>query len=171
VKSPPGIALILALGCGGCVASQHFAQDQAPAPAFDPATFFVGHTEGKATLKIAMHHPQSIVVEGHGRMGADGTLILDQTVQAGAGAAKPRRWRLHLDGPGRWSGTLSDAAGPVRADITGDCLHLAFAMKGGLKAQQWLYLQPGGAIVHNVMVVRKMGLAVARLDETITRQP
>jgi hypothetical protein len=171
VKSPPGIALILALACAGCVSSQHLAQDQAPAPVFDPATFFVGHTEGKATLNIALHHPRPVVVEGHGRIDADGTLILDQSVQTGTGPAKPRSWRFHPDGPGRWSGTLSDAAGPVRGDITGNCLHLAFAMKGGLKAQQWLYLQRGGTIVRNVMVVRKLGLPVARLNETITRKP
>ena len=30
-------------------------------------------------------------------------------------------------------------------------------------------LQPGGQVLHNVMIVRKFGLPVARLDEVITR--
>ena len=164
-------ALLLALACGGCVSGERLAGQQAPAPVFDPATFFVGHTQGQAVLKIALHRPQQVRVEGQGRLAPDGTLVLDQSVRTGDGIAKQRSWRFHSQGAGRWIGTLSDAAGPVRGDIAGNCLHLAFAMKGGLKAQQWLYLQRGGAIVRNVMVVRKMGLPVARLDETITRQP
>jgi hypothetical protein len=38
-----------------------------------------------------------------------------------------------------------------------------------LQAEQFLALQPGGTVAQNVMIVRKMGVAVARLDETITR--
>ena len=42
-------------------------------------------------------------------------------------------------------------------------------MKGGLKAEQWLYLKRGGQVAENVMVIRKFGIPVARLTETITR--
>ena len=45
----------------------------------------------------------------------------------------------------------------------------SFAMKGGLKAEQWLYLKRGGQVAKNVMVIRKFGIPVARLTETITR--
>ena len=43
-------------------------------------------------------------------------------------------------------------------------------MKGGLHAQQWLYLQPGGQVARNRMVVTKFGVPVASLDETITKR-
>jgi hypothetical protein len=42
-------------------------------------------------------------------------------------------------------------------------------MNGGLRADQWLALQPGGKVLHNVMIVRKFGLPLARLEEVITR--
>jgi hypothetical protein len=163
--------IVLALSCGGCVSSQQLTQEQAPAPEFNPAIFFAGRTEGKAILKIVLHRPERVLVEGQGRVDPDGTLVLVQSVKNGVGPAKHRTWRLHPTGAGRWTGTLSDAAGPVSGEIAGNRLHLAFAMNGGLKAQQWLYLQAGGTIVRNVMVVRKMGVPVARLDETITREP
>ena len=44
-------------------------------------------------------------------------------------------------------------------------------MQGGLHAQQWFYLQPGGQVALNRMVVTKFGLPVASLDETIRRLP
>ncbi len=73
---------------------------------------------------------------------------------------------------GRWGsdGGLSDAAGPVTGRIEGNRLHLRFSMNGGLRADQWLALQPGGQMLHNVMIVRKFGLPVARLDEVIMRE-
>lgn len=158
------------MSCGACVSSQPPAQQQAPTPVFDPAAFFVGHTHGEATLKIAMHPSRHVIVEGQGRLEPDGTLILDQSVQTGTAPARHRHWLFRRDGPGRWSGSLSDAAGPVSGDIVGNRLHLAFAMDGGLQAQQWLFLQAGGGVVRNIMVVRKWGVPVARLDETITRR-
>jgi Protein of unknown function (DUF3833) len=72
-------------------------------------------------------------------------------------------------GGGRYGGTLSDAEGPLVAQITGNCLHLRYSAKGHLSVEQWLYLQPGGKVALNRMVVRKFGIRVARLDETIRR--
>lgn len=42
-------------------------------------------------------------------------------------------------------------------------------MKGGFATQQWLVLAPDGRSAHNVMVVTKLGVRVAVLDETITK--
>lgn len=55
----------------------------------------------------------------------------------------------------------------MTGEVTGNLLHLAFSMKGGLRAQQWLYLQPGGQVSRNRMLITKFGLPVASLDETI----
>lgn len=40
-------------------------------------------------------------------------------------------------------------------------------MKGGLAAEQFLYLQPDERTLLNRMTVRKFGLVVARVDERI----
>ena len=98
-------------------------------------------------------------------------IVLDQSVERGGRPATRRQWRLRPDGTRGYVGTLTDAVGPVSGAVDGNTLHLSFVMKGGLKAEQWLYLQPGGMVAHNVMLVRKLGMTVARLDETISRVP
>ncbi|WP_374943102.1 DUF3833 family protein [Sphingomonas sp.] len=158
------------LTCAGCVSGGHPDRELAAGSAFDPTAFFAGRTQGTGVLKVAFRGPELTLVEGHGRVAADGTVILDQEVRRGARPATRRTWHLHLDGAGRYSGTLTDATGPVTGQVEGNRLHLSFAMKGGLHAQQWLDLQPGGTVARNVMVVSKFGMPLARLDETITRK-
>lgn len=160
----------VSLVTGGCVSVRHSAPQRPTAPAFDPIAFFSGATEGYGTLKIVLKGPQPTLVEGHGRIDGDGAITLDQTVRRGDTAPTRRTWHLRRVAAGRYTGTLTDASGPVSGEVSGNRLHLAFAMKGGTQAQQWLYLEPGGQAARNVMVVRKLGLPVARLDETIMRK-
>ena len=76
-------------------------------------------------------------------------------------------WCMRQVSPGRYAGTLSDAAGPVTGYADGNMLHLRFRMAGGLVAEQKLYLQPDGRTVLNRMTVRKLSVVVAKLAETI----
>ncbi|UAJ12330.1 DUF3833 family protein [Glacieibacterium megasporae] len=144
---------------------------QAPVPTFDPIAFFAGPTQGHGSLAVAFSGSKPTLVEGHGVVEADGSLRLEQTVRVGDKAATRRTWHLYRVAAGRYSGTLSDAKGPVSGDGTGNQLHLSFAMRGGLQAEQFLYLQPGGQVARNRMVIRKLGVPVASLDETIFRRP
>jgi predicted secreted protein len=171
------IGLLVLAGLSACVSTR----DRTPGEilglddtaAFDVGAFFEGRTEGRGTLKIATRAREAVIVDGRGRV-EDGVIILDQTVRRGDRAAETRQWRLIDEGAGRFSGTLSDAAGPVSGEFSGNVLHLRFAMDGGVRADQWLTLQDepgqaGGQRVMNVMIMRKFGLPVARLDEVIVR--
>lgn len=162
-------ALALLAGLSGCVSAGRLPPARADASALDALAFFAGQSRGKGTLKIALRRPRAVVVASAGRWGSDGGLILDQTVALASQPTTQRQWHLRRDGPAGVAGSLSDAAGPVTGTIEGNRLHLRFTMKGGLRADQWLALQPGGQVLHNVMIVRKFGLPVARLDEVITR--
>jgi hypothetical protein len=84
--------------------------------------------------------------------------------------AKTRQWRIRQTAPDHYVGTLTDASGPVRLDVTGNCLRIHYHAKGGLAFSQVLTLQPGGQISQNVMKVRKLGMVVATIRETITRR-
>lgn len=161
--------LSLAPAAAGCVSTAH-PTEVAASPTFDPITFFAGRTQGTGVLRIALHRPRHALVDGIGHVEGAGTIILDQTVRLGGKAPTDRRWRLTRTAPDHYGGTLSDATGPVTGEVSGDRLHLAFRMKGGLSAQQWLVLQPGGRSARNVMLVTKIGVPVARLDETIVRE-
>lgn len=162
-------ALTLALLVAGCVSTRRTAPVPG-VPAFDPIAFFDGPTQGTGILRIAFHHAEHTLVEGIGHAGGADAIVLDQTVRRGDRTPTHRQWRLTRIAPGRYTGTLSDAVGPVTGDVRGDRLHLAFRTKGGLGAQQWLVLQPGGHEARNVLILRKHGMPVARLDETIVRQ-
>lgn len=168
-RLPAAIAVLLSLGA--CVPSSHLVQQQAASPTFDPVAFFLGATEGNGRLKIVTKGIQQVTVTGRGVLTPDHGVVLDQDVRRGNAPPSHRSWHLRLVGPGRYAGTLSGATGPVVGSVTGNLLHLVFPMKGGLRAQQWLYLQPGGQTARNRMVVTKFGLPVATLDETIRRMP
>ena len=142
---------------------------QAPRPTFDPAAFFAGRTVGEGTIDVVLKSPEPLRVQGSGRTEADSTLILDQVVRRGGRAPERRQWRFRKLGPSRYAGTLTDATGPVAADVQGNRLHLRYPMKGGLQAEQWIYLRPDGQSAVNRMTIRKLGMVVARIDETIRR--
>ena len=138
-------------------------------PAFSPQRFFAGRTEGTGELKTLFSPRHTVRVHGSGRVDADGTLILDQSVDEQGKPAKQREWRIHETAPGRYTGTLSDATGPVVANVTGNRLDIRFEMKGGLAAEQWLDLAPDGRSARNHMSIRKLGIVVATLNETIRK--
>ena len=139
-------------------------------PLFDPDVFFAGRTEGQGTLKVLLSPPKPVTVHGSGHVDA-GVLTLDQTVNEGDKPATTRQWVFRPVGPGRYAGTLSDAAGPVAGNTDGNRLHLHIHMKGGIVADQRIDLAEDGRSAHNRMTFRKFGLVVARLDETIRRVP
>ncbi len=155
---------------GGCVPMPRI-ERVAPAPRFAATEFFTGRTEGRATLRVIMRKPTPVAVHGMGRVESDGTLVLDQIVGEAGKPPKKRQWRIRETSPDHYAGTLSDATGGVTGVARGDHLVLRFTMKGGFRAKQFLTLRPDGQSAHNVMVVRKMGMTVAVLDEVITREP
>src|SRR5690348_12289047 len=117
-RSPAAkLALLAAVVLAGCSASAPGEELARAQPVFDVAAFFTGRTHGDGSLKIMLKAPQPVRVEGRGRMDANGTLILDQVVKRGTRAPESRQWRFRAAGPGRFTGTLSDAAGPVAGDV------------------------------------------------------
>ena len=152
-----------------CVAEPRPQAADTAAPPFPVLRFFEGRTEGRGTLKAAFKSREAISVQSVGRVGADGTLVVQQTITEGRKPARTREWRIREMSPGRYSGTLTDASGPVSGQVEGNRLHLSLRMKGGLDAEQWLTLAGAGRSAHNIMVVRKLGVTVAALNETIRK--
>lgn len=152
-----------------CVATPRPQPPNLAAPAFPVLHFFQGGSEGRGILRIAFQGPAAVLVRSHGSVGPDGTLTLRQEVRQGEKPVRRREWRIWEVSPGRYAGTLSDASGPVTGHVQGNRLHLAFRMKNGLRADQWLTLAPDGRAARNLMRVRKFGFTVAALDETIRK--
>ncbi len=162
------IALAPAILLAGCVVPPPASQMR-PAPVFSAARFFDGATEGQGSLRVIMRRRSAVHVGGQGHVEPDGTLVLDQRVEQAGKPAKTRQWRIREASPGRYTGTLSDATGPVTGETRGNRLFLRFAIKGGFTVRQWLTLAGDGQSAANVMIVSKLGVKVARLDELIRR--
>lgn len=146
--------------------------DAAPAPVtttFDPVAFFTGRTTGEGRLKKLFTASQATHVVSVGKVDAGGALVLDQTVRIEGDKDRVRQWRLRKVSPARYEGTLSDARGPVVATLERGVLHIAYSDKDGFAFRQQVTLAPGGRQAHNVMKVRRFGLTIATVDETITR--
>jgi hypothetical protein len=101
-------------------------------------------------------------------MGEDG-LILDQTIREAKKPPSMRRWTIRRVAQNRYTGTLTDAIGPVTAEVVGPRAHIRYTMRHGLAVEQQLAQQPDGTTVFNRLVVHKFGARVATLSETIKR--
>ena len=141
----------------------------ASAQAFDPLTFFTGRTRGDGTLKILLRTPVPIHIQSKGNPDGKGGMTLDQTIHEGSKAPRDRRWVLRPTSPTTMVGTITDTPGKVRGRLKGKDLILDYGMKGGMKAHQVLTIQPGGRTVINRMTVRRFGIIVARVEETIRK--
>lgn len=141
----------------------------AGAPVFDPLRFFAGRTRGEGRLKVVLRSAVAVSVRGRGTPQPDGSLVLEQRIVEGAKPPRTRHWRLREVSPGRYTGTLSDARGPVTDIVRGRSLRLAYATPGGFRIRQWLTLAPDGQSADNWLEARRFGIKVAGLHETITR--
>jgi hypothetical protein len=136
---------------------------------FDPTRFFAGRSHGQGVLRKLVGGSSTVVVDSVGRRDRAGTLTLDQTIREGARPPRQRRWIMQASGPGRYTGTLTDASGPVDVTVARSRATIRYRMKGGLDVEQHLAVQSDGRTVLNRLSVRKFGLRVAWLDETIRK--
>lgn len=162
--------ILLAAFLSGCVGAAGHGSLKRDAPTFDVARMFVGASTGEGRLKVAFRKTRAVHVESQGRIGPEGAIVVDQVITEDGGKTSSRQWLLRPIGPGRYAGSLSDAAGPVEGVVEGNCLKLRFPMKKDLTAHQWLYAMPDGQSIENRMSIRKSGILVARMKETIRLQ-
>lgn len=162
-------ALVLLSGCLPALPAFP-SQGTAPHPPFDPIAFFEGRTEGLGTLVIRGRRPEGIRVQSVGTPSHDG-FLLRQRIQRGDAPPFTRTWTLVPDGHGRWTGSLTEAVGPVRAVATGDRLRITYRTGRVTTVEQVLRLEPGRESALNLLTVRMLGIPIARLVEQIRRSP
>lgn len=140
-----------------------------PATLTDPLRFFAGRTETDGTVKVLFKKPFRSHSLGEGRIDPDGTLVLVQQVKDDGQPVKERRWRIRQVAPGRFSGTMSEAIGPVTVEQVDGRYHFLFKMKGNMSAEQWVTPLASGTAAVNRLTVRKLGLTVATSEGTIRK--
>ncbi|HUP67172.1 MAG TPA: DUF3833 family protein [Sphingomicrobium sp.] len=140
-----------------------------PAEVADPLRFFAGRTETQGMVKVVFKKPYRSRSFGLGRIEADGSLTLVQRVQDDGKPARERRWRVRQVSPGHYTGSMSEASGPVDIRRVGDRYVFRFKMKGNLNAEQWLSPTPDAAVAHTTTKVRKFGMTVATTEGTVRK--
>jgi hypothetical protein len=141
----------------------------APAEAqFNPVEFFRGRTHGEGMLKIIFQSPKKMSVDSEGVQEKDGSLVLKQVIHEPGKPPRTRYWRMRQTAPNRFEGTLTDAASPVRVDVTPHGIRIRYTAKDHLNFDQ-LLTASGPRQVHNKMRVRRFGITVANYDETIRK--
>jgi hypothetical protein len=141
----------------------------APSSSASPLAFFEGRTVSEGTTKIMLRKPYRTRSQGVGRIEGDGTLLLVQQVEEGSEPRKERRWRIRQVAPNRFSGTMTEAVGPVDVEKVGARFRFRFRMKGGLAVEQWLTPLADGVTARSTLTVRKIGMAVASGQALIRR--
>jgi hypothetical protein len=136
--------------------------------AFNPVEFFRGHTHGVGTLKIIFRSPERIEVDSEGRAEKDGSLVLQQVIHEPGKPARTRYWRLRQTAPNVFEGTLTEAASPVRVDVTNGGVRIRYTGKDHLNFDQ-LLTEVSPTEVHNSMRVKRFGITVAHYEETIRK--
>jgi hypothetical protein len=138
-----------------------------PAP-LDPITFFTGATTGRGYLDTLVASPVPVSVISFGVREDDG-LRLIQEIREGKKLPRVRTWIMRPVAPGRYTGTLTDAAGAVALTITGARATVDYRTPSGLRIRQLLALQSDGRTILNRLEAYKYGIRVATLDETISK--
>ncbi len=162
-------AIVAFLALTACTAAAPPEASQ-PGPAFDPVAFFTGKSHGDGRLEQIMKGVRIVTVDSVGKTEANGALTLTQRIATEGEPARTRVWRLKQVTPGRYSGTLTDATGPVETIAVGRAIRIRYPMTGGLKVEQWLIALPGGQKLDNRLTVTKWGIRVASLHERISKR-
>ena len=134
-----------------------------------PLRFFEGRTEMVSTVKVIMKKPYRSRTLGDGRILDDGSLTLLQHVYDEGQPPKQQKWTVHQVGPGRYSGTMTEAVGPVAVDEVNGRYRFKFKIKGNLAVEQWLTPAPDGNSARSKLTVRKFGMKVASAAGTVRK--
>lgn len=165
------LAPLLALGLGGCLSALPISAFEQSRPELRPEAFFLGETRGNGVLQTGGGRPsRTFQVISRGRAAGDDGITVEQEIRWNDGEVDRRSWTMRPVGAGRYEGRLSDAAGPVTAEASGNALRLRYLLRNpGVTMEQWLYLQPDGRTVFNEGTVRAFGIVAARLSEQIVK--
>lgn len=136
-----------------------------------PFKFFEGRTLSEGTTKVMLSKPYRSTTHGVGTIRPDGTLLLVQRVEDQGKPPHERRWLIRQVSPGRFSGTMSQASGPVTIEQVAARYRLRLKAAGGYDVEQWLTPVADGKSAHSRLVVRKFGIVVATGSGTVTKLP
>jgi hypothetical protein len=175
---PTRLAVILALctTLAACTPAKQPSDFAATTPAFDPLTYWTGHTHSWGVVENRDGAPSEIVqTDCIGELEGPNALHMRQTLTEGDGTVTHRDWHLRRLAAGRFSATANDMAGAAEGTASGRVFHWqwVWARKPGhalfdVTMSQWMYAMPDGAMM-NRTTVSKLGVILAEVSEQFSR--
>lgn len=142
---------------------------QSAVAAEDPLHFFEGRTESIGTVRLVMKKPFRSKAIGIGEIRPDGSLVLVQRVYDQGEQPRERRWHMRRVGPGRYSGTMTEAKGPVIVEEIDGKYRFRFRMDGSVSVEQWLIPSTDGRSARSKVTIRKYGIQVGSSNAVINK--
>jgi len=140
-----------------------------PEPKLDMLAFFTGRTHADNVIKIALHKPHKLIVDTIGGRNKEGEFVLIDNVQEEGKPPRKRTWVMRPVGANHFTGSLSDAKGPVDVLVSGGSATISYVMnEGGMRVVQQLQLRRDGTLANHA-IAKKFGLKVAQVDGTVSR--
>lgn len=136
---------------------------------FTPENGFSGPSQGNGSLRLFLGHRRAFHVRSLGKIQNDGSFTLDQTITFDGKINQTRSWTIYHVSPLHYTGTLSDAAGPVSGHTSGRVLFLKYRVKGPFVMHQILTLMSDGKTIDNVGRITLLGIPVGFMHEIIRR--
>lgn len=143
---------------------------------FRPELFFAGRTHSNGVFRNVVDGSiTTFVGETVGRRQPDGSTVFDQTIRFADGTVRERQWVVAVGDPGKIAIAGTDIVGVGTGDVYGRELHLVSTIRGNaadpfgftdVDFDQVLTLMPDGCSVYNRSTVRKLGVIVAKAQET-----
>ncbi len=166
---PSSILLVATLSFAGCLTAHPPARTGAT-PQMRPEAFFLDMTRGEGVLQVLGRPSQALRVTGFGEITSDGAFRLEQEISIGVQPSRTRIWLMRSTGPKSYTGSLSDADGATNTRVDGNTLRVNYRIGTFTTMHQRIVLQPNRQTALNYSTIRVLGVPVARLSETITRE-
>lgn len=135
----------------------------------NPLHFFEGRTESIGTVKLAMKKPFRSRAIGRGVIKPDGSLDLIQRVEDEGAPPRERHWRVRQVAPGKFTGTMNEAKGPVTIEEVNGRYRFHFRMAGSVSIEQWLIPASDFRSGTSKVTIRKYGIRVGSSEAVIRK--
>ena len=173
--SIPGLLLSATVLLAGCssMAPQNFDRST---PRFEPEKYFEGPTRSWGVMESPRGNPRSrFRTEMVGRReGAD--LVITQDFTFEDGRKQQRIWRIKRIDDHRYEATSPDVVGLAPGTAYGNTFHWEYTLAltphnvfTRVHMNHWMYLQAGGDVMINRVIISKLGVIIAETTEHFHR--
>ncbi len=141
-------------------------------PAFDPITFFSGHTHSWGVIEGRSGAPtEAIETDSQGRLDAMGRLQMTQRLSYQDGKTQERTWTMLRTAPGQFQATANDMVGTADGRSDGRVFHWRWVLARSpgnpllnVTMEQWMYRLPDGTALIRT-TVSKLNVILAEVTE------